>query len=158
MSRPLGPMQIGAAFAQDVTGDGMPDAIFWLTARGERNGVSDEETFLAESRTEDRARAYAALLVVDPMRRTTHTLTIQLSEQDRISGEDGTDRSETYTWTCAVPPPLPWATDFVLGCRDGGRRDDALDKVHEQFGRTFTMTFVRRSHGAQHFRWAACQR
>jgi hypothetical protein len=113
LGSPLDTPIVRGAFAFDVTADGAPDAVLALTARGQREGPADEETFLS-TRTRHAANAYAVLLVIDAVRATAHTVPVFVSHQDRVFADDGTERVRRIGVRTEHLPPLPWETGFRL--------------------------------------------
>jgi hypothetical protein len=156
LGSPLGPVRVSGAFAVDVTGDGTPDAVLALSAAGQRTGPADEESFLS-NRTVELANGYAALLVVDPMRRAAHTLPLHALHQLRVSGGDGTDRSHLVGFRASLPPPLPWTGPFSRAWQGVSRAVDALAHVQRQQVTAGTLRFAGHGYGAPFERAEACR-
>lgn len=157
LGSPLGPVRVSGAFAVDVTGDGTPDAVLALSAAGQRSGPADEESFLS-NRTLEIANAYAALLVVDPMRRAAHTLPLHALHQRRVSSGDGTDRSHSVGFRAELPPPLPWTAPFTLSWQGASRASDALARVQQLQLTGGALRFAGHGYGAPFERTEACRR
>lgn len=157
LGSPLGPVRVSGAFAVDVTGDGTPDAVLVLSAAGQRTGPADEESFLS-NRTVEEANGYAALLVVDPMRRAAHTLPVHALHQRRVSGADGTDRGHTVGFRADLPPPLPWTGPFTLSWQGVSRASDALARARKQQVTGGALRFAGHGYGAPFERTEACRR
>jgi hypothetical protein len=125
LGSPLDAPIVRGAFASDVTGDGVPDAVLALTARGLREGPADEDAFLS-TRDHQRANAYAVLLVVDAARSAAYTWPVFVSHQDRVSGEDGTERVRQVGLRVEGTPPLPWTAGFQRPFHAASRFSDRL--------------------------------
>lgn len=126
LGSPLDAPIVRGAFASDVTGDGVPDAVLALTARGLREGPADEDAFLS-TRDHQRANAYAVLLVVDAARSAAYTWPVFVSHQDRVSGGDGTERVRQVGMPVDdTPPPLPWTAGFQRSFHAASRFSDRL--------------------------------
>lgn len=125
LGSPLDAPIVRGAFASDVTGDGVSDAVLALTARGLREGPADEDAFLS-TRDHQRANAYAVLLVVDAARSAAYTWPVFVSHQDRVSGEDGTERVRQVGLRVEGTPPLPWTAGFQRPFHAASRFSDRL--------------------------------
>lgn len=156
LGSPLDAPIVRGAFASDVTGDGVPDAVLALTARGLREGPADEDAYLS-TRNRQTANAYAALLVVDAARSAAYTWPVFVSHQDRLWGGDGTERVRQVGLRVDPIPPLPWTAGFQRPYHAASRSSDRLAGQHRSRITAGWFIFAGSPYGAPFTRREICR-